>query len=424
MKYRYQFLLELYKKRNCHPDNKVWIYQQQQVTQNKHYEKLYLYQRTKQHLDAVTFQLQYEGTILTYNITEFHQLKRQYMPYLRGCLIELPEEVLCREYTISILNYVIDGQKYEYVEDTLEINLQEEQCNDKLASLLHELDISIYPMILDTTYLCACGHLNNINEPCENCHRSFTDNTEILNKGSAVLCKEAFQKRYFNEETYQKCGNNPTAFLVYLQNIATGLPITIEEADIQGLVHAEKKSKRNTILFTSFLSCLLPLLLLLMIFVFPTTSGRNNDSVYPSSDITDYNYSDQGDTYKYTICEGADGDYPMNFILEGYGDHIDSLTIEIVMTSEDIGIDVTEIDEFTKELFRKNILKEFDLTGEETGINTDIYTYDNLFYCDVTIDTAYISDDTLEKLGLSVLKYYSYDLAVLDFQSQEGMYCY
>lgn len=424
MRYRYQFLLELYNKRRCHPNNKIWIYQHKQVIQEKHYEKLYLYQRTKQQLDAVTFQIQYEGTILSYHVTQFHQLKRSFLPYLRGCLIELPEEVVQSDYTISIQQYVLDGTTYDYVKDCIEINLEKEQTDSGLSSLLHMNDITMYPLITDSYYICACGHLNPINEECENCHRSIEDNQQILKKGIASLSKEGFLKRYLNSSTYRKCGNNPTAYLAYLQNTAARFSIQIEEKDIQDIVDTEKKRHRSTILWISAISIFLSFSLIALMITLPdsTPSTPIKDDLYSSSQTPDFTDDDQ--TYKYTICEGSTEGYQMNIILEGYGDDIESLIIQVVMTSEDLGMDINDIDDTAKDIFKMAILDQFQLTGNEEGIEANINTYDNELYCEIYLDVTSIANETLDQLGLSMLKYYSYDLAVLEFQTQEDMYCY
>lgn len=427
MRYRYQFLLALYKERRCHPDNKIWIYQHKQILQGKPYEKIYLYQRTSQKLDSVSFQIHYNENSYECNILQFQQLKRQYMPYLKGCILKLPEELAQAEYTLQLTRYVLDGQVYDYVEDTIDVTLEETQTNEGLSSYLQMKDITIYPMLTESYYICACGHLNKLNEECENCHRSFADNTKILETGSSALCKEGFLKRHLTMEAYQKCGCSPTAYLTYLQNTAAGLPISIEEKDIQTLVDAEKKSKRNTILSISILSILLSLLVILTIFVLPQATPKTpaKDDLYTPSDTPDYNdFDDNSNTYRYTICEGSSESYPMNIILEGYGSRIDNLTIEVIMTNEDLNVDIITLDETETELFKMGILSEFDLTGNEAGIETDVYVYDNLLYCDIIIDTDDISDETLSLLGLSMLRYYTYDLAVMELQSQDGMYCY
>lgn len=431
MRYRYQFLLALYKKRKCHPDNKIWIYQHKQILQGKPYEKIYLYQRTSQKLDSVSFLIRNKENSYEFDILQFEQLKRQYMPYLKGCILELPEELAQAEYTLQLTRYVLDGQVYDYVEDTIDITLEEKQTNEALSSCLQMNDITIYPLLTESYYICACGHLNRLNEECENCHRAFADLTRILETGSSALCKEGFLKRHLTIEAYQKCGSNPTAYLAYLQNTAAGLPISIEEKDIQTLVEAEKKSNRNTILSISILSILLSLLIILTIFVLPQATSKTPaiDDLYTSDyndfDTPDYDdFDDNSNTYRYTICEGSSESYPMNIILEGYGNRIDYLTIEVIMTNEDLDVDLITLDETEIELFKMGILSEFGLTGNEAGIETDVYVYDNLLYCDIIIDSDDISDETLSLLGLSMLRYYTYDLAVMELQSQDGMYCY
>lgn len=445
MRYRHQFLLELYQDRVCHPDNRIWLFRHEPVVQEQHYEKIYLYCREpKKALRAVTFQISSANAQLETTITEFHKLKHQYQPSLKGCLLEIPEELSQEEYQIRILCYTLEDEEHTYLEDTVAVTLSEEQKNKALSAMLVDENITMFPSMSVDYSICACGHLNKPGETCPNCHRTNSDIAAMIEKGSSAYCKQSFIKRYVNEKQVQYCLDHKLSYGTYLQDKAKDLPIQLQESDYSEVENNVKKKHKHCLIGSA--SVISILVILLIVNVALGIAKQNDDSDYldygsfgsynsnndNSDDYDNYDdgygsfgeYDDETKGYQLKICNGDFDGYSMELTLESYDNSIETLSVSVSMTSEDVGTEISQLDDSMLSLFKASILEQLGISESDTGITVETSIFSDILYCDIVIDMQEVKPSTLSTLGLSALVYYDYDQAIKELETTSGMYCY
>lgn len=440
MKYRYQFLLDLYRNRTYHPENSIWLYRYEHVSQNGHYLKVYLYIRNKyQHLNEVTFGLHKGDTIQTVSIKEFHKIKQNYQPYLIGCIIPLDDEIDI--HALEIISYEIDGNTYDFMNEDIEIILTDEQKNQaRNALLLQQMDITIMPSIQDSYDLCACGYIHRTKETCPNCHRPYSEIQKLVEKGQEALCKEALLKKYCRLSELEKRNYKTDQWISDIQKEATDLHISCTSDDYASFLKQAASTHRKDIVKTLFISisCALGLAFGLLLLIGMQSSSDYlddnilpNDSLYSSYGDNDsyqdedidnlYNYSDE--TYQYKTCAGSQDDMGYYVSISASHDIIEEVLISIEMTPERLGSDPSLLDDTQLSLLESQILNEYGLTGNEDGVYADVYTIDTYLLVDIDIDMESVEDKTLKALDLEPLRNSSYQEVITQFE-QTGMYCY
>lgn len=440
MKYRYQFLLDLYRNRTYHPENSIWLYRYEHISQNGHYLKVYLYCRNKyQQLEEITFGLHSKDTIQSVSIKEFHKIKQRYQPYLIGCIIPLDNEIDIDR--LEIISYEIDGKTYDFMSEDIEIILTDEQKNQARNALLHQqMDITIMPSIQDSYDLCACGYIHRTKETCPNCHRPYSEIQKLVEKGQEALCKEALLKKYCRLSELEKRNYKTDQWISDIQKEATDLQISCTSDDYALFLKQAASTHRKDIVKTVFLSisCALGLAFGLLFLIGMQSSSDDlddnilpNDSLYSSYGDNDsyqnedidnlYSYSDE--TYQYKTCTGSQDD--MSFYVSISASHgiIEEVLISIEMTPERLGSDPSLLDDTQLSLLESQILSEYGLTGNEDGVYADVYTIDTYLLVDIDIDMQSVEDKTLKALDLEPLRNSSYQEVIAQFK-QTGMYCY
>lgn len=440
MKYRYQFLLDLYRNRTYHPENSIWLYRYEHVSQNGQYLKVYLYMRNKyHHVKEVTFGLHKGDTLQSVSIKEFHKIKQSYQPYLIGCIIPLDDEINIDR--LEIISYEIDGKTYDFMSEDIEIILTDEQKNQaRNALLLQQMDITIMPSIQDSYDLCACGFIHRTKETCPNCHRPYSEIQKLVEKGQEALCKEALLKKYCRLSELEKRNYKTDQWISDIQKEATDLHISCTSDDYASFLKQAASTHRKDIVKTLFISisCALGLAFGLLLLIGMQSSSDYlddnilpNDSLYSSYGDNDayqdedidnlYNYSDE--TYQYKTCAGSQDDMGYYVSISASHDIIEEVLISIEMTPERLGSDPSLLDDAQLSLLESQILSEYGLTGNEDGVYADVYTIDTYLLVDIDIDMESVEDKTLKALDLEPLRNSSYQEVIAQFE-QTGMYCY
>ena len=440
MKYRYQFLLDLYRNRTYHPENSIWLYRYEHVSQNGQYLKVYLYMRNKyHHVKEVTFGLHKGDTLQSVSIKEFHKIKQSYQPYLIGCIIPLDDEINIDR--LEIISYEIDGKTYDFMSEDIEIILTDEQKNQaRNALLLQQMDITIMPSIQDSYNLCACGFIHRTKETCPNCHRPYSEIQKLVEKGQEALCKEALLKKYCRLSELEKRNYKTDQWISDIQKEATDLHISCTSDDYASFLKQAASTHRKDIIKTLFISisCALGLAFGLLLLIGMQSSSDYlddnilpNDSLYSSYGDNDayqdedidnlYNYSDE--TYQYKTCAGSQDDMGYYVSISASHDIIEEVLISIEMTPERLGSDPSLLDDAQLSLLESQILSEYGLTGNEDGVYADVYTIDTYLLVDIDIDMESVEDKTLKALDLEPLRNSSYQEVIAQFE-QTGMYCY
>lgn len=440
MKYRYQFLLDLYRNRTYHPENSIWLYRYEHVSQNGQYLKVYLYMRNKyHHVKEVTFGLHKGDTLQSVSIKEFHKIKQSYQPYLIGCIIPLDDEINIDR--LEIISYEIDGKTYDFMSEDIEIILTDEQKNQaRNALLLQQMDITIMPSIQDSYDLCACGFIHRTKETCPNCHRPYSEIQKLVEKGQEALCKEALLKKYCRLSELEKRNYKTDQWISDIQKEATDLHISCTSDDYASFLKQAASTHRKDIVKTLFISisCALGLAFGLLLLIGMQSSSDYlddnilpNDSLYSSYGDNDsyqdkdidnlYNYSDE--TYQYKTCAGSQDDMGYYVSISASHDIIEEVLISIEMTPERLGSDPSLLDDTQLSLLESQILSEYGLTGNEDGVYADVYTIDTYLLVDIDIDMESVEDKTLKALDLEPLRNSSYQEVIAQFE-QTGMYCY
>ena len=440
MKYRYQFLLDLYRNRTYHPENSIWLYRYEHVSQNGQYLKVYLYMRNKyHHVKEVTFGLHKGDTLQSVSIKEFHKIKQSYQPYLIGCIIPLDDEINIDR--LDIISYEIDGKTYDFMSEDIEIILTDEQKNQaRNALLLQQMDITIMPSIQDSYDLCACGFIHRTKETCPNCHRPYSEIQKLVEKGQEALCKEALLKKYCRLSELEKRNYKTYQWISDIQKEATDLHISCTSDDYASFLKQAASTHRKDIVKTLFISisCALGLAFGLLLLIGMQSSSDYlddnilpNDSLYSSYGDNDsyqdedidnlYNYSDE--TYQYKTCAGSQDDMGYYVSISASHDIIEEVLISIEMTPERLGSDPSLLDDAQLSLLESQILSEYGLTGNEDGVYADVYTIDTYLLVDIDIDMESVEDKTLKALDLEPLRNSSYQEVIAQFE-QTGMYCY
>lgn len=440
MKYRYQFLLDLYRNRTYHPENSIWLYRYEHVSQNGQYLKVYLYMRNKyHHVKEVTFGLHKGDTLQSVSIKEFHKIKQSYQPYLIGCIIPLDDEINIDR--LEIISYEIDGKTYDFMSEDIEIILTDEQKNQaRNALLLQQMDITIMPSIQDSYDLCACGFIHRTKETCPNCHRPYSEIQKLVEKGQEALCKEALLKKYCCLSDLEKRNYKTEQWISDIQKEATDLHISCTSDDYASFLKQAASTHRKDIVKTLFISisCALGLAFGLLLLIGMQSSSDYlddnilpNDSLYSSYGDNDsyqdedidnlYNYSDE--TYQYKTCAGSQDDMGYYVSISASHDIIEEVLISIEMTPERLGSDPSLLDDAQLSLLESQILSEYGLTGNEDGVYADVYTIDTYLLVDIDIDMESVEDKTLKALDLEPLRNSSYQEVITQFE-QTGMYCY
>lgn len=448
MKYRYQFLLDLYRNRKYHPDNMIWLYQYQHIVQNGHYLKVYLFCKNKgMRLEEVNFQLQYGEHIQTVSIKEFHKIKQSYQPYLKGCIIPMEDDF--DDISLKIISYQIDGKTYDFMNEDIEVSLTDDQKNQaRNAFLLQQMDITMMPSIQEQYYICACGNIHQIDEACPNCHRSYSQIKSLVDKGQEALCKEALLKKYCQLSELEKRNYKTEQWINDMQKEADLLNITLSNEDYAPFIKQATSAHRKDIAKTIFLSisCGLGLALSILLLVglqsFNDTSDKNtlpNDSLYsPYGDYEDYgndsnlgdsdtdnlyNYGDNDDDYQYKTCSLDHKDMMLYVSVSASHDTITGMLLSIEMDKEQLGADPSLLDQSQLDEVASQILGQFGLTGNEDGLYLDVYTIGSSLVVDINIDINSVEDKTLKALDFEFIKDYSYTQAVTEFKLS-GMNCY
>lgn len=440
MKYRYQFLLDLYRNRTYHPENSIWLYRYEHVSQNGQYLKVYLYMRNKyHHVKEVTFGLHKGDTLQSVSIKEFHKIKQSYQPYLIGCIIPLDDEINIDR--LEIISYEIDGKIYDFMSEDIEIILTDEQKNQaRNALLLQQMDITIMPSIQDSYDLCACGFIHRAKETCPNCQRPYSEIQKLVEKGQEALCKEALLKKYYCLSELEKRNYKTDQWISDIQKEATDLHISCTSDDYASFLKQAASTHRKDIVKTVFISisCALGLAFGLLLLIGMQSSSDYlddnilpNDSLYSSYGDNDsyqdedidnlYNYSDE--TYQYKTCAGSQDDMGYYVSISASHDIIEEVLISIEMTPERLGSDPSLLDDAQLSLLESQILSEYGLTGNEDGVYADVYTIDTYLLVDIDIDMESVEDKTLKALDLEPLRNSSYQEVITQFE-QTGMYCY
>lgn len=440
MKYRYQFLLDLYRNRTYHPENSIWLYRYEHVSQNGQYLKVYLYMRNKyHHVKEVTFGLHKGDTLQSVSIKEFHKIKQSYQPYLIGCIIPLDDEINID--WLEIISYEIDGKTYDFMSEDIEIILTDEQKNQaRNALLLQQMDITIMPSIQDSYDLCACGFIHRTKETCPNCHRPYSEIQKLVEKGQEALCKEALLKKYCRLSELEKRNYKTEQWISDIQKEATDLHISCTSDDYASFLKQAASTHRKDIVKTLFISisCALGLAFGLLLLIGMQSSSDYlydnilpNDSLYSSYGDNDsyrdedidnlYNYSDE--TYQYKTCAGSQDEMGYYVSISASHNIIEEVLISIEMTPERLGSDPSLLDDAQLSLLESQILSEYGLTGNEDGVYADVYTIDTYLLVDIDIDMESVEDKTLKALDLEPLRNSSYQEVIAQFE-QTGMYCY
>lgn len=441
MKYRYQFLLDLYRNRTYHSENSIWLYRYEHISQNGHYLKVYLYGRNKyQQLEEVTFGLHNGDTIQSVSIKEFHKIKQHYQPYLIGCIIPLDNEIDIDR--LEIISYEIDGKAYDFMSEDIEIILTDEQKNQARNALLHQqMDITIMPSIQDSYDLCACGYIHRTKETCPNCHRPYSEIQKLVEKGQEALCKEALLKKYCRLSELEKRNYKTDQWISDIQKEATDLQISCTSDDYASFLKQAASTHRKDIVKTVFLSisCALGLAFGLLFLIGMQSSLDDlddnilpNDSLYSSygdndsyeddSDIDNlYSYHDS--SYKESYCSLYQDEANKYISIYGEGNQITSLIIELETSKERLGLDMEELDDSDSDLITSTILDRYHLDDSDDGLYVETSLFANIIYVDFYIDTEIVKDETLKALDLEFIKGNSYSQALENIKSS-GMDCY
>lgn len=419
MRYRHQFLLDLYRHQKWNLDNQIWLFRHEHVLQEHHYEKVYLYCRNpKNILQEVTFLIQAGDEKTEHIVSDFKHLKRSYQPSLRGCLIELPLQMIGKEYSISILSYRIQGVEYPYLEENLEITLSDDQQSKAVSALLSDHDITIFPSMSNSYILCACGHAMKPGETCPNCHRTASDNAMIIEKGCSIYCKESFLKRYVTEEEMLYCRKHHLDVGTDLQRKAASLPIQIDESDYYDLeVQCKKRHQKTVIGITATISALL--LCLILAFSLPSSNDIPEDPPIPDYSSS-FTYPYEKESFD---CEGNLNGYEVFLTFTGYDQSVDKLEMQFRFSSKDLGVDISQIDTDTLVQLQSAVLDQLGIDGNEYGFYISPYLYGDNLYFNITIVLGDISYDTLKKLQLTMISFYDMDEIKIELEN-EGMYCY
>lgn len=445
MKYRYQFLLDLYRNRSYHPDNLIWLYRYEHVAQNGHYLKVYLYCRNKyMHLEEVNFQIQQGDQIKTVSVKEFHKIKHNYQPYLKGCLIPVEDDL--SDISLEITSYQMDGKTYPFVKEDIKITLTDEQCNqERNALLLQQMDITMMPSIQETYYICACGNIHRIGETCPNCHRPYSEIKAMVEQGQEALCKKALLKKYCRLSELEKRNYKTDQWISDIQQEATALYISCISDDYASFLKQAVSSHRKDIMKTIIVSISVALGLAFSILLFiglqPTVNDLDknllpNDSLYSPYGNNDYGYNDTDDDsdtdnlysygdddYQYKTCSIDQKEMMLYVSLSGKNDKITGMLLSIDIDKEQLGTDPNLLDESQLDMVSSQILSQFGLTGDEDGLYTDIYVVGSSLIIDIDIDVESVDDKTLKALDFEFIKNYSYKQALMEFKLS-GMDCY
>lgn len=430
MNYRYQFLVDLYRNRKFHPDNRIWLYRYEPVIENGHYVKVYLYCKdTGMNLEEVTFQFQHKDTQQTVSVTEFHKIRKQYQPYLTGCLIPVNEDD--GDITsLAITSYRMNGTTYPFAEEDMQITLSDEQQNrERNALLLQQMDITIMPWITDTFYLCACGNIHRIGEPCPNCHRSYQVIQELVEKGQEELCKEALLKKYCTLTELEKRNYKSEQWIFDIQEEAKRLHVALGAEDYEPFLQRAKSTHRKAVASTIFLSvtCALGIIFSILLYVSIQTYAReayhhvsdsSSDFMDYGDDINDASFDDN----QYSTCSLYRDDMSLYTSLTSHDDAISDVTLTIEMSEEQLGVDPKQLDQSMLDEMSTAILHQYGLKGTEKGIDLYISTDEDYLQIVIFIDVNIVENKTLKALQLESINQLSYSQVLAELQSS-GMDC-